>query len=104
MVNRTGGGAALKLRARLNPAASPRRAPVSEVPSPSFRAHMEAFGSTAARKRARPRRWPPEKNAHIVFGLFGVYFRSLLHYTIHMTIEVKVVTFVKIVNRKNRKS
>jgi len=53
-----GGAAALQVRARLNPADDPRRTPVREVLSPNFMSHIEVFGSAAATKRTRPRRWP----------------------------------------------
>jgi hypothetical protein len=42
------GGAALKLRARLYPAEDLQGISVREVLFPSFRAHIGAFGSTAA--------------------------------------------------------
>ena len=48
-----------EMRARLNPAGSPRKTAVREVLPPSLGAHIQLFWSAAATKRARPRRWPP---------------------------------------------
>ena len=56
--NRTGGAIAPKLRARLYPEASPRRISFRDVLSSSWRTHMEVFGSAAATKCSRTRRWP----------------------------------------------
>jgi len=56
--NRTGGAIAPKLRARLYPVVSPRRISFGGVLSSSLRAHIEVFGSAAATKCSRPRRWP----------------------------------------------
>ena len=51
---RTGGAAALKLRAHLNPVKSPRATPVMEFQSPRLRAHIGDFGSAAATKCVSP--------------------------------------------------
>ena len=68
-----GGAAALQVRARLNPADDPRRTPVREVLSPSFMSHIEVFGSAAATKRTRPRRWPLNPPPHPWFFLFNLW-------------------------------
>ena len=57
--NLTGGGATLKLRARLNPGGSPRRVSLLNVLSPSLRAHIGNFGSAAATKCVSPATMAP---------------------------------------------
>ena len=63
--NLTGGGATLKLRARLNPCGSPRRASLLNVLSPSLRAHMGNFGSAAATKCVSPATLAPFQTSKI---------------------------------------
>ena len=52
--NLTGGTVALLLRGGLIPAGYPRGTPVRKVLSPSLRAHIGAFVSSAATKRCKP--------------------------------------------------
>jgi len=49
-LHRTGGAAALVLRARLNPEAIPQMSCARHILSPSFRARVGTFGSAAATK------------------------------------------------------
>ena len=58
-LNRIGGAVALVLHVRLNPAESPRETPVTDVLSPSLRAHIGDFGSAAATKCVNPATMDP---------------------------------------------
>jgi len=62
-LNRTGGAAALVLRASLNPEGNPRTSCARDVLSPSFRARIGTFGSAAATKSVTRRDDGPTRNA-----------------------------------------
>ena len=62
-LHRTGGAAALVLRASLNPEGNPRTSCARDVLSPSFRARIGTFGSAAATKCVSRRDDGPTRNA-----------------------------------------